>query len=102
MATLLRERVAAATATGIEPDSAEAHPVAGELVAAYARHTGRANTPEFRPWLLELLETSSDRRYERYWQLLAVINGWPAQPSVMPAAEWLIKALRATDVGQRT
>jgi hypothetical protein len=68
----------AATAAGIEPDSVEAQPVADELVAAYARHTGRANGPEFRSWLLDLLESSSDRRYERYWQLLAIINDWPA------------------------
>jgi DNA-binding transcriptional MerR regulator len=95
MATLLRERVAAATAAGIEPDSAEARPVADELVAAYARHAGRANGPGFRSWLLEVLESSSDRRYERYWQLLAIINGWPPQPAVMPAAEWLIAALRS-------
>jgi DNA-binding transcriptional MerR regulator len=95
MATLLRERVAAATVAGIEPDSAEAQPVADDLVAAYARFTGRADKPQFRSWLLELLESSSDRRYERYWQLLAIINGWPAAPGVMPAAEWLIKALRS-------
>jgi DNA-binding transcriptional MerR regulator len=95
MATLLREQVAAATAAGIEPDSPQARPVADELVAAYARHTGRANGPEFRSWLLELLESSSDQGYERYWQLLGIINGWPPQPSVMPAAEWLITALRS-------
>jgi len=90
---LLRERVAAATAAGISPDSAAARPVADELVAAYARHAGRDNGPEFRSWLLELLE-SGDRRYERHWQLLTIINGWPAAPSVMPAAEWLIAAVR--------
>jgi len=90
MAALLRERVAAATAAGITPDSAAARPVADELMAAYGRHAGRDNGPEFRSWLPELLESSGDRRYERYWQLLAIINGWPATPSVMPAAEWLI------------
>ena len=94
MATLLRERVAAATAAGITPGSPQGRPVADELVAAYARHAGRANTPEFRAWLLELLQASSDQRYERYWQLLAIINGWPPAPSVTPAAEWLITALR--------
>jgi hypothetical protein len=26
---------------------------------------------------------------------VAIINGWPAAPSVMPAAKWLIAALRA-------
>jgi hypothetical protein len=95
MATLLRERVAAAIAAGIEPDSPQARPVADELVAAYARHAGRANGPEFRPWLLELLEAGTDHRYERYWQLLAIINGWPDMPSITPAAEWLIAALRS-------
>lgn len=95
MATLLRETVAAANDAGIEPDSPEARPVVDELVVAYARHAGRANGPEFRSWLLELLESSSDQRYERYWQLLAIINGWSATPSVMPAAKWLIAALHS-------
>lgn len=54
----------------------------------------RAVGPELRAWLLEQLEAGSDRRYERYWQLLAVINGWPVQPAVTPAAEWLAAALR--------
>ena len=26
--------------------------------------------------------------------ILAVINGWPSQPPVLPAAEWLAAALR--------
>ena len=33
------------------------------------------------------LETSTDRRAERYWQLLGIINGWPPIPSVVPAFE---------------
>lgn len=94
MATLLRERVAAATAAGITPDSPAARPVADELVAAYSRLFARPDTAEFRTWLLEVMESGTDRRYERYWELLAVINGWPAAPSVTPAAEWLITALR--------
>lgn len=96
MAALLRERVAAATAAGIEPDSPQARPVADELVAAYARHAGRDNGPAFRSSLLDQLESGSDPRYERYWQLMAVINGWPPAPSITPAAEWLIKALRTS------
>lgn len=94
MAALLREKVAAATAAGIEPDSARARPVADDLAAAYARHFGRADGPEFRAWLLEQLQSFGDARYERYWQLLGIINGWPAQPPVMPAAQWLAAALR--------
>ena len=94
MVVLLRDRVAAAEATGVQPGSAAARPVVDELVAAYARHTGQQDSPEFRTWLLDLLEASHDRRYERYWQLLAVINGWPLTEAVTPAAEWFVSALR--------
>jgi len=94
MAGLLREKADTAAAAGIEPGSAAAQPIADELVAAYARLFGRSDGPEFRAWLLGQLEAGSDRRYERYWQLLAIINGWPSQPSVLPAAEWLAAALR--------
>jgi hypothetical protein len=94
MAGILRERAGAAAEAGIEPGSAQAGPIVDDLVAAYARHFGRADGPEFRAWLLRQLESGGDRRYERYWQLLAIINGWPAQPAVMPAAEWLAEALR--------
>jgi hypothetical protein len=57
-------------------------------------HAGRANTPKFRAWLLELLHASGGRRYERCWRLPAIINGWPPAPNVTPTAEWLITALR--------
>lgn len=30
----------------------------------------------------------------RYWQLLGIIDGWPAIPSTMPAWEWFTAALR--------
>jgi hypothetical protein len=54
-----------------------------------------ADTPDFRARLLESLESGTDRRAERYWQLLGIINGWPPIPSVVPAFEWVIAALRA-------
>jgi hypothetical protein len=93
LASLVRER-AAATAARIEPDSPQARPIADELVAACAPLAGRANGHAFRNSLLEQLESASDRRYERYWQLLAIINRWPPTPSITPAPEWLDKALR--------
>lgn len=93
-AELVRERVAAATEAGITPDSPQARPVVDELAAAYSRLFGRPDGPEFRVWLLDTMESGTDRRYERYWTLLAIINGWPPAPSITPAAEWLIAALR--------
>lgn len=100
LADLLQAKAGAAAEAGLAPESPEAQPVLDELVAAYAAHTGRVDGPSFRAWLLHLLESSGDRRYERYWQLLAVINGQPVGPSIMPAAEWLTAALRNATASQ--
>jgi hypothetical protein len=45
--------------------------------------------------LAERFAAGTDARAERYWQLLALINGWPPVPTTVPAWEWLIAALRA-------
>jgi hypothetical protein len=44
---------------------------------------------------VDRFEQGADPRAERYWQLLAVINGWPSVPTTMPAWRWTIEALRA-------
>jgi hypothetical protein len=57
------------------------------------------DTPaERRAAILKRLETFTDARVERYWQLLAIINGQPAPPPAVPSFQWLIAALRA-DLG---
>ncbi|POX40516.1 hypothetical protein C3486_13620 [Streptomyces sp. Ru73] len=94
-AALLQERTARARAAGVAPESAAAVPVADELVAAYAALAGRTDGPEFRAWLLARLESSHVAEYERYWRLLAVINGQPEPAATAPAVEWLTAALRA-------
>ncbi|MEU1626363.1 MerR family transcriptional regulator [Streptomyces sp. NPDC020096] len=95
LAELIRERTASAREAGIEPTSDAARPVLDELVAECARLSGREDGPRFRSWLLERMETGHDSGYARYWELIAVINGWPPAPSLTPAIEWLIAALRA-------
>jgi DNA-binding transcriptional MerR regulator len=95
LAELIRERTDAARQAGIEPTSQEARPVLDELVAECARLTGQADGPRFRAWLLERMRIGHDSGYQRYWELLAVVNGWPPAPSLAPATEWLIAALRA-------
>ncbi|KAB2381049.1 MerR family transcriptional regulator [Actinomadura montaniterrae] len=88
------EKASAAIAAGIDPVSDAARPVVDDLAAAYADAFGEQDGPEFRARLLHRLEVGSDRRAERYWQLLAVINGWPVPPSLVPVFEWFIAALR--------
>jgi DNA-binding transcriptional MerR regulator len=95
VAAVVAERAGAALRDGIDPASDAAWPLVDELVGVYADGHERKDGREFRAWLCELIETFGDRRVERYWQLLAVMNGWPTQPSSMPAWEWLLAGLRA-------
>jgi hypothetical protein len=92
----VRDRVGAALAAGILPASAEAAPVVDALTARYAEAFARADDAGLRRWLLTRLETADDPRAERYWQLLATINGWPVRPSLTPVFSWFVAALRAT------
>ena len=79
------DRISQAMAAGVAPGSTEGQALLDSIVPATA---GRAQ-------LLAQLETFTDARVERYWQLLAILNGQPAPPSVVPAFDWLIAALRA-------
>jgi DNA-binding transcriptional MerR regulator len=90
----VRDRVQAAIVAGIEPTSAQAVPVLADLVDRYARTFSAADTHEYRAKLLTRLETANDPRAERYWHLIAVINGWPAASSLVPIFQWFIQALR--------
>lgn len=88
-------RTGAARASGIAPTAPQARPVVDELAGSFAELFGREDGPVFRAWLLERMEQGNDPRYERYWQLIGVINGWPVAPSLGPAFDWLMDALRA-------
>ncbi|WP_344469825.1 MerR family transcriptional regulator [Kitasatospora kazusensis] len=91
---LVRQRTDAARTAGIEPAAPAAAPVLDELAGSFAEFFHRTDGPEFRAWLLERMEQGNDPRYERYWQLIAVINGWPVMPSLAPAFDWLTAGLR--------
>jgi DNA-binding transcriptional MerR regulator len=82
------EHAQQALAQGSDPGSPAGRAIVDQIVPA--------NTPPAeRAGLLSQLQTFTDARAERYWQLLAVINDRPVPPSVVPAFEWLIAALRA-------
>ena len=86
--TAVIEQAGAALATGVEPGTPAAEEVLARLVPAGLDGPGRVA-------LSDRLATFTDRRVERYWQLLGVLNGWPQRAPSVPAFEWLIVALRA-------
>jgi DNA-binding transcriptional MerR regulator len=95
IAALVAARAGTALADGIAPTADAAGAVVDELAAEFAQLHEREDGPALRAWLAETLDTFADRRAERYWQLLGVMNGWPPIPSSAGAWEWLIAGLAA-------
>lgn len=91
----VRDLVAPALAAGIDPTSARADPTVAALTAQCAQLCGRADDADLRRRLLHRLETVNDPRRDRYVELLAVVNGWPAPEALAPALDWSVAALRA-------
>jgi DNA-binding transcriptional MerR regulator len=81
----------AALAAGTAPDA----PEAARHVEAIERAFAQVGDGAGGAVLAERLAVGTDRRAERYWQLLAIVNGWPPVPDTVPAFEWAIAALRA-------
>lgn len=78
---------------GVGPTDPAAAPVVDEIVAAYAARGGREPDAAYRAELAEAARRGYEPRAERYWQLLAVINGWPPVPARMHLWGWLADAL---------
>jgi DNA-binding transcriptional MerR regulator len=94
-AELVAERAGAALAQQIDPASPQAAPVLDEIIAGFATSVGRTDDPAYRRELLAQWELGADPRPAHYWELMAIINGWPAWPNPAPAWHWTIAALRA-------
>jgi DNA-binding transcriptional MerR regulator len=94
-AQAVTELAGGAVARGIAPGSPAAAAVVSDLVGRFSAAAGRMDDAVYRAEMADQLETFSDRRVERYWQLIGLINGWPAQSTLVPAYEWFIAGLRA-------
>jgi DNA-binding transcriptional MerR regulator len=88
LADWAQENAEAAVLRGCPPDSAEAAQVVNRILEPFGGRPGREE-------LLAGLEVVTDPRIDRYWNLTAIINGWPPFPSPMPGSVWLLAALRA-------
>jgi DNA-binding transcriptional MerR regulator len=96
LADFTAERVGSALDAGIAPESPEATPVVDEIARRYAAAFAATDGADFRRDLLERMEMGNDPRAERYWRLLAIVNGWDVQwPNLVPVFDWFIAALRA-------
>jgi hypothetical protein len=81
-------------ASGISPDSPQADSVVAALIAQCALAYGRPDDTELHRWVLHRLEAASDPRRDQYFQLLALINDWPAPERLAPLIDWSVTALR--------
>ncbi|MFF9149506.1 MerR family transcriptional regulator [Streptomyces sp. NPDC014861] len=91
----VREQAGPALAAGIDPVSPEADPIVARFTASYAQLLDLPDDVGLRHRLAARLESVNDPRRERYLQLLAVVNGWPAPESLAPVLDWSVQALRA-------
>lgn len=87
-------RAQEAVDAGETPTSERGQALAADIAAASARPDQDAGSAEFRRELADRFAASGDPRAERYWQLLAVINGWPPVATTQPAVGFMIAALR--------
>ncbi|MFF4785633.1 MerR family transcriptional regulator [Streptomyces griseorubiginosus] len=94
IAAVVRDQAGPALTVGIDPASPQADPIVAEFTAYYARLIGDPNDVGLRRRLVARLESVNDPRRERYLQLLAVVNGWPAPESLAPVFDWSVRALR--------
>lgn len=90
---VVAEHAGAALVAGLDPSSPDAAAVLVPILDAL--RGDQPDSLELRAEIAGRFEQGSDRRVERYWQLLGVVNGWPAFPTMTPAFEWTIGALRA-------
>ncbi|WP_331743166.1 MerR family transcriptional regulator (plasmid) [Streptomyces sp. NBC_01136] len=94
IAAAVRDQVGPALTAGIDPASPEADPIVAAFTTYYAHLLGRPDDVELRRRLSTRLESVNDPRRQRYFQLLAVINGWPVPESLAPVLDWSVQALR--------
>ncbi|MFF2544966.1 MerR family transcriptional regulator [Kitasatospora sp. NPDC058063] len=96
LAVAVRELAGPAVAAGVEPESVEAAAVVAELVERYGRWCAGAvpgDAGALRGRLAERLGAMADPRWERYLELLAVVNNCYAPESWAAEVNWAVRAV---------
>jgi DNA-binding transcriptional MerR regulator len=94
VAAITRDLARSAVASGISPESPQADPIVAALIARCAATHRHPDSAEWHRWLLQRLEAANDPRRDRYFRLLALINGWPPPEPLAPVIGWAVTALR--------
>jgi DNA-binding transcriptional MerR regulator len=83
-------------AAGVEPADPRAAAAVAAMAGGFAELMGRRDGPAFRRWLVTQLDTHTDPRAERYWELVGIVQGRPGQEFAAVVADhaWLMAALR--------
>ncbi|MFJ8165914.1 MerR family transcriptional regulator [Streptomyces sp. NPDC096136] len=95
----IRERVGEAAAVGLLPAPATGVSPADALGGLYADAFRRADAGDLRRWLLARLRSTADPDAERYWRLLATVNGWPASAALAPVHPWFTEVSAGSGAG---
>jgi DNA-binding transcriptional MerR regulator len=87
--TAVMEFAGAAAEAGIRPESAEGQSALERIISL--------DTPAAeRHRIADQVDLFTDRRVERYWHLMGILNDRPPFRPLTPTFEWLSAALRAT------
>lgn len=90
---ILEKQISAAVQQGHPPQSSLAQDLIHQHLVLLAKAFGKAASVEFAKQQLDNIRRNTDPRGARFWQLLAVLHGWPRQNNVQPTHEWKVAAL---------
>jgi DNA-binding transcriptional MerR regulator len=91
---LVRDIAGFAASARLDPASPECDDLVAQVMAEYAAAVGRPDGPALRAELSAALQRADDPRWQRYLELVSVINGWSrGQPQ--PVLSWFRRALAA-------
>lgn len=89
------ERARAAADAGLSPQSATVQALVDEWIASFAAILDRPPGLELELWLAEHAAELTPEPVERFWTLIAKLNGWEPRPSYVPGQQLLLQGLRS-------